>query len=363
MLFWFLAAGMVAAVVLVLLMAITPKPLASGGGDFDVAFYKSREAEIARLEAEGLMAADDAKAALAEAARRLIGVKRGGSAAIGSDASRRRLAQALTVLAIPALTLSLYLTQGRPELPGMPYASRTDLNRSDEELTRLIGRLDAHLADSPDDARGWELAFPVYMRLGRFENAVAAAERLIALKGDTPERQASLAEALIFNARGVVGDAAKAAIDKALAGDPKLARARFYRGLAAEQSGDLDGARAVWQALHDDLPDGNEKTAIRSNLARLGPTGAAADAIRSLPEAERRTAIRGMVDALAIRLKQDGGSAEDWQKLIRALAVLGERDKLIAAVAEARAAFRGKDGAAAIEALAGELGLPAEAKP
>lgn len=363
MLFWLLASALVAAVVFALLHAMTPKPEASGAPDFDVAFYRSRQSEIERLAAEGLMAPEDAKAALAEAGRRLITLKRPGAVTASDDSGRRLRAQVLTVLAVPMLAISLYLVQGRPDLPAMPHATRTDLNRADDELSRLVGRLDAHLADSPDDARGWELAFPVYMRFGRYDSAVTAAERLLALRGDTPERQAALAEALIFNARGVVGEAAKAAVDKALSGDPKLSRARFYKGLAAEQAGDIDGARALWQALHDDLPDGNEKAAIKANLARLGPAGAAADAIRALPQVERQNAIRGMVDGLAARLKQDGGSAEDWQKLIRALSVLGDKDRLAGAVGDARAALKGKDGAAAIEALAGELGLPTEGKP
>lgn len=363
MLFWVLAAALVVAVIAALLFAMTPKPEASGAADYDVAFYRSRQKEIERLVAAGLMSPEDGSNAQAEAGRRLIAVRRGERAEGGDSVPRRRLAQVLTVLAVPALAVSLYLVQGRPDLPGMPYATRTDLNRTNEDLARLIARLDAHLAETPDDARGWELAFPVYMRLERFDDAAEAAQRLIQLKGDTPERQATLAEALIFKARGIVGEAARVALDKALAANPGISRARFYKGLAVEQSGDTEGARAIWQALLDELPEGNEKAAVRATLERLGPSGAAADSIRALPEAEQRDAIRGMVEALAARLKQDGGSAAEWQRLLRALAVLGEKDRLAQALGDARINLKGREGAASIEVLAGELGLAGDSKP
>ncbi len=366
MLFWLLAAALIVAVAVPLLRALTPKPEASPAIDFDVTFYRSQQAEIERQAESGLMSPEEARLALAEAGRRLLAAKgAGANAPSGGGASR--IAKALVILTIPALTLPLYLLNGRPELPAKPYASRPDLNRQDEELLKLIARLDAHLADSPDDARGHELAFPVYMRLGRFDSAASSAERLIALKGETPERWAALAEALIFNARGRVTDDALIAVEKALAADPAPPRARFYKGLAAEQAGRLEEARAVWAALADSLPEGAEKTAVLSHVERIAAprsqADAAADAIRALPEAERNAAIRGMVEGLDVRLRQGGGSAAEWQRLIRALAVLGEKPRAIAALAEARAALKGQPGAEALNALARELGLGGETGP
>ncbi len=37
--------------------------------------------------------------------------------------------------------------------------------------------------------------------------------------------------------------------------------------------------------------------------------------------------IRGMVDRLATRLKQDGDDVEGWLRLVRAYMVMGDRDK------------------------------------
>ena len=46
--------------------------------------------------------------------------------------------------------------------------------------------------------------------------------------------------------------------------------------------------------------------------------------------------VRGMVERLAERLKQDGSDMEGWLRLVRAYMVLGEKDKARAAAGDAR---------------------------
>ena len=50
--------------------------------------------------------------------------------------------------------------------------------------------------------------------------------------------------------------------------------------------------------------------------------------------------IRGMVDGLAARLKQDGSDLDGWVRLIRSYKVLGESDKAQAAVSDAQQALQ-----------------------
>jgi cytochrome c-type biogenesis protein CcmH len=57
-----------------------------------------------------------------------------------------------------------------------------------------------------------------------------------------------------------------------------------------------------------------------------------------MTEGDRNTMIRGMVDRLATRLKDNGNDVEGWLRLVRAYMVLGERDKAQAALADARQA-------------------------
>ena len=57
-----------------------------------------------------------------------------------------------------------------------------------------------------------------------------------------------------------------------------------------------------------------------------------------MSEGDRGAMVRGMVERLANRLKQNGDDVDGWLRLVRAYLVMGERDKAIGALGEARGA-------------------------
>lgn len=368
MMFWIVAAVLVAASLFFLLRALAAPAAAEASATQDVAFYRSQQAEVARQLQAGVIDQTEAKAAEIEAARRLLARSRIAPAAPVADARRGRIAQIAVALAVPAIGLPLYLHLGAPHIPSQPFAARTDINRGDAEMRRLVERLDAHLAEAPDDLRGLEIAFPVYMRLGRYDNAVEVGERLLKLKGPTPEGLTVVAEARIFAGRGIVTDDARKLLSQALERDPKFARARFYTGLALEQAGEPQKALELWQALASELEDGAEKRAVAAQIARLapnvGPQGETADAIRNLKPEDQQQAISGMVDSLEARLKAAGGSVEEWQRLLRALSVMGNKERAVVALRTAREQLSANpDALAALGRIAADLGLTEGARP
>jgi cytochrome c-type biogenesis protein CcmH len=67
-----------------------------------------------------------------------------------------------------------------------------------------------------------------------------------------------------------------------------------------------------------------------------------------------------MVERLAVRMRENGGDIEGWIRLVRAYSVLNERQKALAALADAKRSLVGDAAAIArIDALARELGLAA----
>ena len=60
-----------------------------------------------------------------------------------------------------------------------------------------MAQVEAHLESKPDDGRGWEVVAPVYLRLGRFEDAVKARRNALRLNGASADREADLGEALM----------------------------------------------------------------------------------------------------------------------------------------------------------------------
>jgi len=74
--------------------------------------------------------------------------------------------------------------------------------------------------------------------------------------------------------------------------------------------------------------------------------------------ADRNGMIEGMVARLAQKMAENGSDVDGWLRLIKAYAVLGERDKALAAAANARSALSGNnDSLRRIGDLARELGL------
>lgn len=75
---------------------------------------------------------------------------------------------------------------------------------------------------------------------------------------------------------------------------------------------------------------------------------------------DRQAMIRGMVDSLASRLKEDPANLEGWMRLVRSYVVLDQRDRAKDALHDGLRAFpaTGEQGKQLL-ALARELGIDA----
>lgn len=269
MLFWFLIALMTGAAVFAALWPLGARRMAAVPANADLLVYRDQLAELDHDRARGLLAEPEAEAARVEIARRLIDAakKNVGETSAGSP-MRRRLAGLAALIAVPAVALPFYLSLGSPYLSEVtPQPAATAVS---DQVAMLLARIEKHLAEHPDDGKGWEVVAPVYMRLDRTEDAVKARANALRLLGETAERQADLGEALVADARGVVTAAARKAFaraDELEAGQPK---ARFFLGLAAQQDGRKDDAEKIWRELLAGAPqDAPYLSAVREALEQL----------------------------------------------------------------------------------------------
>ncbi|MDI1342748.1 MAG: c-type cytochrome biogenesis protein CcmI, partial [Pseudolabrys sp.] len=307
-------------------------------GGRDVAVYRAQLDEIARDRASGLIGEGEAEAAKVEVSRRLIAADDAAEAEKSiSDRSplwRRRVTAIAGLVLLPVGATALYLALGSPQMPGQPLAERARTVRQDRSIQDLVSQVEAHLEHNPDDARGYAVVAPVYMRLGRFADAVNARRRLLALSGESADRQADLGEALAAAANGVITVEAKAAFERALALDPNDLKSTYYTGIAAEQDGDKAKAAGIWTGmLKVAPPDAAWAPMVREALTRVGgtppaavvppiagsagPSAADVAAAGTMSEKDRGDMIRGMVARLADKLKQDGNDLEGWQRRLR----------------------------------------------
>lgn len=365
MLIWTIFAVMTGAAVLALLR---PLAQAQAGGFADTAdaksLYRAQLAEIDRDLARRLIAPAEAEAARAEAARRLLRAAGDREAQPGETESsirRRRASSALALSSVPLLALLIYGAYGAPDQPDQPLAQRIAASEAGQDLPMAIARIETHLAKNPGDLRGWALIAPIYMRQGRYDDAVRAFS-VATRSGADAEALAGLAEARILAAGGVVTAAARQDLGRALEQDSGNPRARYFLAIAKEQDGDAHAAVADLRKLLADAPEDAEWAGgVRARLSAL-EAQASGQAIASLPPAERQKAIEGMVANLAERLKQDGGSPADWARLIRAQTVLGDHAAAKQAAMLARQKLAPDAGAvAAIDAVVRDL--PKGAQP
>jgi cytochrome c-type biogenesis protein CcmH len=359
---WFVLALMTAAAIFAVLWPLSRRESALRSGS-DVNVYRDQLEEIRRDHAAGLIGESEAAAAQVEVSRRLLAAA-DAEAAVSQPApdtatGRRRAVAVVALVLLPVGAIALYLAVGSPLLPGQPLTSRGPAER--QTIAQMVAQVESHLAKNPNEGRGWEVVAPIYLRLGRFEDAVKARRQALALSEPTAERHAGLGEALTAAANGIVTAEALAAFKQALALDADHIKARFFLGLAAEQDGRVDEAVVAWRALIERAPpDAPWAEFIRAELKRVmagagapagdpsvapsgapssGPSEEQVAAAKNLPPEQQVAMIKGMVERLAERLGNDGSDIEGWLRLVRSYMVLGEREKARAAVVDARRAL------------------------
>src|SRR5271163_2659319 len=360
---WFVLAGMAACAVVAAFWPLLrpPRNAKADPAANEAAFYKAQLEEIKRDVERGLLPQGEAESARAEAARRLIAAS-DASEPPPPDRRARLAAAALIAVGLPAIAFPLYARLGQPSMPDEPLASRRVAPQTDGSIEAAVAAVEARLIAKPDDGKGWAVIAPVYMRLERYADAAHAYAEALRLLGEDALRRAAYGEALVAAAGGVVTDEARQAFDRALAEQPGQPQARFYLALGAEQDGKkAEAIRAYEQILVDSPPEAPWRGVVSARLAALtgepAPAKASAGAPAAIPEAQRPM-IEGMVNRLATRLASNGGSVDEWSRLIRAYAVLHEGDKAKAALADARKALAPDPNAvASLHALAHDLGL------
>lgn len=356
MILWCIFALMTAAAIFAVVWPLGRKPGKLVGGS-DLIVYKDQLHEIDRDRAAGLIGEAEAETARLEVSRRLLAAADTQPPSAPSTFSqpmlgRRRAAAIVALIILPFGPPTLYIALGSPNVPWEPAFARVDTSQGRESVDSLVSKVEAHLANNPNDGSGWQVIAPVYMRLGRFDDAVAARKKSLALNGDSAMRQADLGEAMTAAADGVVTADAKAAFERAIANDPHEAKARYFLGLAAEQDGHSGQATTIWRSLLADAPAGapwikfvsealSRAGGGQSSISGPSPGPSAEDvaAAADMSDDARRDMIRGMVARLAGRLHDNGADIEAWLRLVRAYVVLGDRDKAKDAAADAKRAL------------------------
>jgi cytochrome c-type biogenesis protein CcmH len=383
--FWIAAGGMGLAILALFLLAlIRARAEIASAAEYDLKVYRDQLAEIDRDLARGTLPADEADRQRTEVSRRLLEADRARKAGDTTASTRGILVAGALILAVIGGSYWVYARLGAPGYPDLPLAARLAMsdelraNRApqaemeaeataarpapaepDAEFAKLMDQLRAAVADRPDDQRGLELLAANEARLGNLPAARIAQEQLIRLKGETAtaEDHAALAELMIMAAGGLVSAEAESELAQALTLDATNGTARYYYGLMAAQVGRFDRTFGLWEPLlRDSSPDAPWVAPIRAQIADVaaragieytlpatlpGPDADALTAAGEMSEADRQAMVEGMVAQLGERLATEGGTVEEWARLISSLATLDRMEEAAEIYAEALEVFDG----------------------
>lgn len=373
--FWAAALGMAAAVALVLIAASRrARAEVAEAQAADLVIYKDQMAEIGRDLARGTIGEEEAERLRAEVGRRLLEADRPQPVASAGRGGSFGLAVAVVAAVTVPGAAAVYWGLGAPGYPDMPLGPRlagldaaiAARPRQADELARLglthdparDAALQAGLATvtNPDLLRA---VFRRHFETGDILAAVRTQERLLALVGTEANAAdyANLALALVAEAEGYVSPEAEAALRETLTRDLSNELARYLVGEMFLQGGRFDQAFRFWRPLAEDgNPAAPWTASIRERIeavagmagvpyelpAGAGPTSDDVAAAAEMSAEDRQAMIEGMVAQLSERLATEGGDVEDWDRLIRSLAVLERLDQAQTIYDEAKVRFEGR---------------------
>lgn len=373
--FWLIAALLTFAATLAVLLPLTRRKqafLPAEKNDLEV--YRDQLREVEADAARGMIDAQSAEQARIEISRRILNAEKESQDAESAAQTTKsgRVLALVAVLAVPLIAWGVYPLFGKPDVPSMPLAGRLSDNPDRGSVDELVARAEAHLAKNPDDARGWDVLAPIYMRLGRPADAVNAYRSSIRIDGENFPRLLGLAEGLASVSGGTITAEAESFLNKAVALDPNAPRPQFYLAQGEMQDGRPEAAAARLKSLLDKAPaDAPWRGQVEQAIARLsnpsanqptqqkGPSSDDIEAASSLSTEDRQAMIEGMVQRLDESLRQNSGDVEGWKRLVRSYMILHRRDAALDALNRGMTALA-EEQRTELRSFASGLGLEAQ---
>jgi len=175
---------------------------------------------------------------------------------------------------LPIFVLTIYAWLGRPDLVSQSadqLAQQPPV--TPEQIEKMVAGLEQELQDNPDDVQGWQMFYRSNMVLERYEQALAAAQTLLQLEGETADSLLRLVDALAMsNDEKLAGKPAEY-IKRILELEPDNASALWLAGMEARERGELKEALDYWERLLPRIEDGSEpKQQLRQMIAATRQT-------------------------------------------------------------------------------------------
>ncbi|MFV0385857.1 c-type cytochrome biogenesis protein CcmI [Paracoccus sp. (in: a-proteobacteria)] len=373
---------------------------------YDLRVYRDQLREVERDLERDVITSDEAGRLRNEIGRKVLDADRRMSGEGAASDHGAGLAAIAVLAALMAGAVGLYLREGVPGAPDLPlaerlamaeraYAARPAQAEAEAQAparpapapapnpvyAALVEKLREAVAKKPDDPQGLTLLATSEMRLGNMVAARKAQQHLVELRGkDASAGELMQLSALMMEAAGgLITPESEQALARSLQKDPAQPQSLYLLGMLQLQNGRPDRAFPIWRQLLEQGPeDASWIALVRNRMPELawlagqpdyvppgprmaalpGPDAAAVEATQDMTPAERQQMIAGMVSRLEDRLASEGGSPEEWARLISSLAVIGNAGHAHEIWTEAQTRFADKPEAlATVRAAAQQAGL------
>jgi cytochrome c-type biogenesis protein CcmH len=296
-LFWALAAALVALALLLLLWPLLRRRVAGSASrrELNTAVYRDQIADIGRDRASGALAETDFNQAHEELQRRLLEDVVAADPPAPSHHPRAVRTALLLLIAVPMLATLLYGWLGNPA--GLLPQTQTrptahDADRGGEsggggdmmtagggapaggnaggagDLAKLADGLAAKLEKKPDP-QGFAMLGRTYKAIGRYDDAEKAFNRAGSIMDTDPTLILEQAELGAIRNGGRLDGKPMAAIQKVLKMQPNNPQALLLAGSAAYFRRDFSNAVGYWERLLQQIKPGSEDyQALTSSIAK-----------------------------------------------------------------------------------------------
>ena len=394
MLFWIISAALALLIAALFALALlTRRAEAEHPAAYDLRIYRDQLKEVERDLARGVINEADAERIRTEVGRRVLAADAQLSQAEAKGEQPRALTTATAAVLALLLTgggFAMYTQLGTAGLGDLPHKARLQAAEAlytsrqsqaaflarlpartappqEASYLELVARLREAVAQRPDELQGQEFLAQSEARLGNYAAARAAQSAVIRLKGDTASASdfVTMAQMYITEAEGYVSPEAEAALRRALKADNTDPVARYFLGQMWLQNDRPDRAFGLWSQLLSQGPEQAPWIApIRQSIDDIawlagvdytqpaavtagadtglnipGPSVEDIENAGEMTPQERQEMVQNMVQRLNDRLATEGGTPEDWARLISAYGALGDEGRALAIWREAQQRF------------------------
>jgi cytochrome c-type biogenesis protein CcmH len=186
---------------------------------------------------------------------------------VQDDRGEGRGAAITVMLLVPLLAVFIYLIKGTPaalspdKITVAEQAGKGPAHAvTAEQINAMVEGLAARLEKNPQDADGWRMLGRSYVALGRYQDAIGALDKAVAMIPNDPDLLADYADALAMTSGQTLKGKPMEMVNRALKLDPNHEKSLWLAGTAAYNDCNDPGAIAYWNRLLKQMTPGSKES-------------------------------------------------------------------------------------------------------